>query len=108
MFLIVAFVLLLLLPSPWNLVGFVLSLVVFLGELVFWNRTVRHRRVQAGAETLIGKTATVVSTCRPDGQVHLLGEIWEAYCAEGADRGENVVVTDRDELRLVVTRATSD
>jgi hypothetical protein len=46
-FLIAGFVLLLLLPSPWNLIIFVVCIPLFLGELAFWNRTVRHRRVQA-------------------------------------------------------------
>jgi membrane protein implicated in regulation of membrane protease activity len=103
-FLIAGFGLLLLLPSPWNLITFVVCIPLFLGELAFWNRTVRHRRVQAGAETLIGKTGSVVSTCRPDGQVLLGGEIWEARCAEGADLGETVAVVSRDHLTLVVER----
>ena len=102
--LVAGFVFLLLLPSPWNLIIFVACIPLFLGELAFWNRTVRHRRVQAGAETLIGKTGTVVSTCRPDGQVRLGGEIWEARCAEGADPGETVTVVSRDDLTLVVER----
>ena len=101
MFLIVGFVLLLLLPSPWNLIGFAVCLLLFLGELAFWKLKYRHRRAQTGVETLIGKTATVTSVCRPDGQVHLDGEIWEARCAEGADAGDTVAVVSRDHLTLV-------
>ena len=104
MFLIAGFVFLLLLPSPWNLIVFAVCIPLFLGELAFWNRTVRHRRAQTGVETLIGRTATVASTCRPDGQVRLDGEIWEARCAEGADAGETVTVVSRDQLTLVVER----
>ena len=104
MFLGLALVLLLVLPSPWNSVGFVIGLVLFAGEVVFWNRTVRHRRAQTGADTLIGRTATVITACRPDGQVRLLGEIWEAHCDEGADPGDSVVVAAHDELKLVVER----
>ena len=103
-FLIAAFLFLLLLPSPWNLIIFAVCIPLFLGELAFWNRTVRHRRVQSGAETLIGKTGTVVSTCRPDGQVRLGGEIWEARCEGGADQGETVAIVSRDDLTLVVER----
>jgi membrane-bound serine protease (ClpP class) len=44
-----------------------------------------------------------VAECRPAGQVRLDGEIWEARCDEGADRGDTVVVTGRDGLTLVVT-----
>ena len=108
MFLIVGFVLLLLLPSPWNLIGFAASIPIFLGELAFWKLRYRHRRVLAGVETLIGKTATVTSTCRPSGQVHLDGEIWEARCAEGAGAGETVTVVSREHLTLVVERRRPD
>jgi membrane-bound serine protease (ClpP class) len=104
-FLVVAFVLLLLLPSPWNLVGFGIALVLFVGELGFWNRRVRGTPTQAGAETLIGRTGTVVAECRPTGQVRLDGEIWEARCKEGAERGDTVVVTERDGLTLDVARS---
>lgn len=107
MFLIVALVLVFLLPSPWNLVAFAVGLFLFLGELLFWNRTVRDKRVSTGAETLIGGTATVVRSCRPAGQVRISGETWDARCEDGADPGEAVVVVGRDGLVLVVERAAS-
>ena len=102
MFLIVGIVLLFLLPSPWNLVGAACSFVLFLGELAFWNRRVRGQPKAVGAQTLIGKTATVISPCHPDGQVRISGEIWAARCAGGADPGDTVTVVGRDELTLVV------
>ena len=71
MFLIVALVLLFVLPSPWNVLAFLGSLVVLVGEVLFWNRTVRGKRVRAGSETMIGQRAIVVSACRPDGQVRV-------------------------------------
>ena len=108
MLLIVGIVLLFLVPTPWNLLAFAVCLVLFLGELFLWNRTVRHRSVRAGAETLIGQRATVIDACRPNGQVRLRGEIWEARCAEGADPGDEVVVADRDGLELLVERVGSD
>lgn len=107
MFFLLAVGLLVVLPSPWRFVGFLICLVLFAGEIVFWNRKVRGRRVEVGAETLIGRTGTVVTACRPDGQVRLKGEIWEARCDEGADRGDEVVVTAQDGLRLLVTRTPS-
>jgi membrane-bound serine protease (ClpP class) len=108
MFVFVALLLLLLLPSPWNLVGFAAGFVLFVGEVLFWNRRVRGKRIQAGAETLIGEQAVVISECRPSGQVRLEGEIWDARCEAGADAGDTVVVTARDELVLVVERSTGD
>jgi membrane-bound serine protease (ClpP class) len=106
-FLIVALVLLLLLASPWNIVGFAICFFLFIGEVLFWNGRVRGQRARVGAQTLIGQKATVVSTCRPDGQVRLAGEIWHARCETGADPGDTVVVTARDRLTLVVERAAA-
>ena len=96
MFFIVALVLLFLLPSPWNFVGFVGGLIAFVGEVLFWNRKVRSGRKTVGAQTLIGKKATVVSSCRPSGQVRIGGEIWAARCSAGADTGDTVTVVGRD------------
>ena len=82
--------------------GLVLRLVEVFG---IW-RLVRRKKVQAGAETLIGRTATVIAACNPLGQVRLSGEseIWRARCAEGAERGETVRVVGINELTLIVER----
>jgi membrane protein implicated in regulation of membrane protease activity len=105
MLLVVAVVLLVVLPSPWNVIAFAVSLVLFLVELLVWNRTVRHRRSVSGAQTLLGQTATVVSACRPSGQVRISGETWAARCEERADAGDSVLVTAVDGLTLVVERS---
>ena len=102
MLIILAFILLFLLPSPWNLIGFLVAIPLWFVELLAWNRTVRHRRRVVGAQTLIGKDATVTEPCRPSGQVRLDGEIWEARCDTGADPGDTVRVVGRDDLTLVV------
>ena len=102
MFFIVALVLLFLLPSPWNYVGFVGAFIVFIGEVLFWNRKVRSQRKTVGAQTLIGKEGRVVAPCRPGGQVRIGGEIWAARCSAGADVGESVTVMGRDGLTLLV------
>jgi membrane protein implicated in regulation of membrane protease activity len=99
---ILAFILLFLLPSPWNLIGFLVALPLWFIELLAWNRTVKHRRRVVGAQTLIGKDATVTEPCHPSGQVRLAGEIWAARCDAGADPGDTVRVVGRDDLTLVV------
>jgi membrane-bound serine protease (ClpP class) len=101
-FFVIAIVLLLALPAPWSVVGFVAGLVLFAGEIGFWHRRVRTRRATVGVETLVGASATVVTACRPDGQVRLHGEIWKARCRAGADPGDVVVVTAQEDLTLVV------
>lgn len=108
MSLLLAVVLLLLLPSPWNWVGFFGSLVLFWFEVGFWWRRVRGQRIQAGSETLIGRQARVVAACRPRGQVMLDGERWEARCEAGAGTGETVRIVGRDGLVLVVEKSVRD
>ena len=100
--LVVAFVLLLVLPSPWNVLGFVAGLVLFVPEVGFWNRKVRRQPVEAGAETLVGKQAVVVSPLHPSGQVRIDGELWEARSDAGADPDQTVTVIGRDGLTLLV------
>src|SRR5690242_14038005 len=102
MFLLVAFVLLFVLPAPWNGVGFGLGLAAFLGEVAFWHRTVRNRRPAVGAQTLIGSEAQALTACRPIGQVRLSGEIWKARCDAGVDAGDPVTVVARRRLTLIV------
>lgn len=97
-----ALLLLLLLPSPWNVVGFAASLVLAVFEFGFWHRRVRGTPVGAGAETLEGATGTVVEACLPDGLVRVRGETWAARCEQGAQVGERVTVVARDELMLTV------
>jgi membrane protein implicated in regulation of membrane protease activity len=104
--LIAGLVLLFLLPWPWNLAAFLAGLLLWLGEVFAIWRLVRRKQVQAGAETLVGRTATVIVACRPLGQVRLSGEseIWRARCDAGADVGEVVRIVSLDELTLVVER----
>jgi membrane-bound serine protease (ClpP class) len=101
---ILAFILLLFLPYPWNIVGFVVVIPVWILELIGWNRTMKRRHKVVGAQTLIGREAVVMRGCAPRGQVRLDGEIWEARCDEGAGVGDTVRIVDRDGLTLVVER----
>jgi membrane-bound serine protease (ClpP class) len=101
---ILAVVLFVTVPAPWNAVLFGVLLVLGVFEVGYWWRKVKDRRVQTGAETLAGRDAKVVADCRPVGQVSLDGALWRARCDGGADAGETVVVTARDGLMLVVER----
>jgi membrane protein implicated in regulation of membrane protease activity len=107
MLIILAFILLFLLPSPWSWIGFLVTTMFWFVELLAWNRTVKHRRRVVGAQTLIGRDATVTEPCHPSGQVRLNGEIWEARCDAGADPGDTVRVVARDDLTLVVEPAAA-
>lgn len=89
-------------PRPWGLVLVAVAAFVEIGETFFWVWLSKRRRVQVGAETLIGAVADVVSPCRPEGQVRLDGELWGARCEAGADPGEKVRVAGRRGLTLLV------
>ena len=89
-------------PSPWNVV-LVLGAAAFeVAETWFFIRLSRRRRAAIGAEALLGARAETISACRPNGQVRLAGEIWQAHCLGGADPGERVRVIAREGLTLVV------
>jgi membrane-bound serine protease (ClpP class) len=100
---VLAVILLFVLSSPWNVIGFGIALALGVVEILFWNRTVRGRRHVVGAQTLVGRDAVVVSPCDPDGQVRLDGEIWAAHCDSGAAVGDQVSVASRNGLVLTVT-----
>jgi membrane-bound serine protease (ClpP class) len=102
MLIIVAVILLLVLPHPWNVIVAAILAVAWLGELYLWNRTVRGRRRVVGAQTLVGMIGEVREACRPRGQVFVNGELWEARCEEGADPGTQVKVLAINGLTLDV------
>jgi membrane protein implicated in regulation of membrane protease activity len=102
----VAFVLVFVLPHPWNVVGFVVALALAIPELFLWHRTVKHQRRVVGAQTLIGREAVVISPCAPEGQVRIDGEVWAAHCDGGASIGDTVRIADRDRLLLTVERSS--
>ena len=90
------------LDSPWDALVLGAAAVVELAEMAFWIRFSRRRRIQVGAETLVGGVGEVVRECRPLGQIRLAGEFWEARSDQGAAIGERVRVIGRDGLTLVV------
>jgi membrane-bound serine protease (ClpP class) len=90
------------LPPPWGLVVVGVAAIVEIAETFVWIRISRRWRIRAGAETLIGASAQVVSPCRPGGQVRVAGELWRARCEHGADPGDTVRVVGREGLTLLV------
>ncbi|RMF16697.1 MAG: nodulation protein NfeD [Candidatus Dadabacteria bacterium] len=63
----------------------------------------QRRKAVTGAEALLGQSCEALTTLDPDGKVFLNGEIWDAALREGtADRGDRLVVVDRDGLHLTV------
>jgi membrane protein implicated in regulation of membrane protease activity len=92
------------LPAPWGIVAVAVAAVVELAEsvaLIWWSK---RRRAQVGSEALVGRWATAVTPLRPDGQVRIDGELWQARCEEGAEAGDAVRILGLEGLTLVVGR----
>lgn len=63
--------------------------------------------IRAGQEALLGRSGIVRVDLAPSGQVQLGGELWSAEVTEGQEhipRGERIVVTGVEGLRLKVRR----
>jgi membrane protein implicated in regulation of membrane protease activity len=86
----------------------VVACIAEVGEIVLlrrWAKRLDRRTAPTtGAKAMIGERAEVVEACRPNGTVHIHGELWEARCSTGADAGETVRVEAVDGLVLVVGR----
>lgn len=81
-------------------------LAIALITLVVWAAVRdRRRKLSAGAEDMIGKTAVVRTALDPKGTVLAEGELWTAI-TEGTriEAGEEVTITRVEGLRLWVTR----
>jgi membrane protein implicated in regulation of membrane protease activity len=105
MFLLIALILLLALPSPWNVVFGVASAVVGVFEVAFWQRRMRRQKVHTGMENLVGSTGQATERLAPTGQVRVLGEIWQARSSSELPRGSRVRVVAVDGLTLEVESA---
>jgi membrane protein implicated in regulation of membrane protease activity len=105
MFLVLALLLLIFLPYPWNLAGALASSLVGAVEVLFWERRMRGHPVQTGHEALVGATGEAVAPLAPIGQVRVNGELWEAHSSTPIERGARVQVVAIDDLRLEVRPA---
>ena len=85
----------------WVAIGVLLVFEAF--EIAIWLRW-RKRRSITGSESLLGMTGVVVSDCRPEGQVNVKGQLWNALCGEGAEAGDRVTITAVEGLKLTVVR----
>lgn len=92
-------------PTAWTVVILLLGAAAEVGEIVWGRRLARRWRPKTGAEAMIGMSAEVVASCRPNGKVRVQGELWEARCEAGADRGDTVRIERLDALTLIVAPA---
>ena len=89
--------------EPWGIALIAVVVVAFLAFVIWRGLLVHRRRVSAGSEDLVGKTARVRTALRPEGTVFIQGEYWTAVSEEGhVEPGEEVVVIRVDNLVLSV------
>lgn len=91
--------------NPW-VMGIVIACIAAVSLLIVVAIIRAQRRpVNTGREGLVGQTAVVRSALDPQGTVFVEGEIWNARIeGQKADRGEEVMITGVDGLKLKVTR----
>jgi membrane protein implicated in regulation of membrane protease activity len=108
MFLLLAPLLLIFLPWPWNLVGGLGSGALGVAEAGYWHRRMRRQRVVTGVEDLIGAIGEVTESCAPRGRVRLQGELWDARSQGEVRHGTPVRVVAVEGLVLDVEPTTRD
>jgi membrane-bound serine protease (ClpP class) len=95
------------LPAVWGWLAVLAALAIDILEVIIWLR-MRGRRSISGEDAIVGAVARVMTVCRPEGRVRLQGQIWNAYCPEGAEPGDEVTVTSVEGLVLTVRRLPTD
>ena len=91
--------------DPWLLAVIIVIVVICLYFVVLWSVRAHRKKIAAGKEELIGKTAVVVTTLNPKGMVLVEGERWTAVIEKGqVEPEEEVVITRVDGLKLIVSK----
>ena len=102
MFLTLALLLFLVLPSPWNVIGGLASIACGVFEIAYFRRRMKREKVQTGVEHLVGATGEVSERLAPSGHVRVLGELWEAHSSSELSPGTRVRVVAVQGLTLEV------
>jgi membrane protein implicated in regulation of membrane protease activity len=102
MFFLLALLLVIFLPWPWNAIGGLASGTLGVFEVAYWQRRMRGVKVQTGVERLVGATGEVSERLAPTGHIRVLGELWEARSSSELPPGARVRVVAVDGLILDV------
>ena len=95
-------------PASWAPVLVGCAIVWEIAEKVFWFRRSKRIPIAVGREAMIGLPVTVISPCRPEGRVKLLGERWKASCIAGAGVGDTLIIEAVEQITLIVGKPASD
>jgi membrane-bound serine protease (ClpP class) len=102
MLLLLALLLFVVLPSPWNVISEVAIVSFGVFEVAYWHRRMRGTKVQTGVENLIGSIGEVAEQLAPSGQIRVLGELWQARSGSELPPGSSVRVVAVRGLTLEV------
>ena len=91
--------------SVWLIVVLAIIVVVLLVFVVIWSIRAHQKKIAAGREELVGRTAVVEVALEPKGVVLVEGERWTAITDKGPiEPEEEVIITKVDGLKLMVTK----
>ena len=91
--------------SPWTVAITIIVVVAFFALAIYYSIRAHRRKVGAGKEELIGRTAEATSVLEPRGTVFIEGERWAAITdEERIEEGEEVIITKVEGLKLHVSR----
>ena len=105
MFLLLAPLLLIVLPDPWNVIGALASGSLGVLEVGYWHRRMRREKVQTGVENLVGAIGEVTERLSPSGHIRVEGELWRARSSSELLPGSRVRVVAVHGLTLEVENA---
>lgn len=90
--------------NPAGITIIVICVAAFVAVTVIWGIRAHRRKVTAGREDLIGRTAEVRTVMNPKGVVFVEGENWTATSESGRmEPGEEVFITRVEGLKLWVS-----
>ena len=80
--------------------------VAFFGTVVTLAVRSQLRRPATGSEGLIGETGVAMADFTGKGKIFVVGELWDARCDTPLRKGQEVTVTGREGMTLVVKPKT--
>ena len=93
------------LELPWNAAAIAAAAGWEVSGALLSIRYSRRGRAQVGVETLVGRTASVITALLPDGQVKVNGEIWRAHSEHDVPVGAIVLIRAVNGMTLEVEPA---
>ena len=102
MLFLLALLVFLVFPSPWDVIIGLAGIVLGVAEVAFWYRRVRGMKARTGVEQLVGSTGEASGPLDPSGHVRVAGELWQARASSALPTGARVRVVAVHGLELEV------